>query len=103
MSTPKLQNPALNFSDFSDFLDFYQIPEMPYYSDKAFAIRDVEDLALHKAALELIYDSSGMEKYNSDDINSELYTKNLEGSIIINLDNITQMHDILFANQYLTI
>jgi hypothetical protein len=71
---------------------------MPRFSDKAFAIRDVEDLALHEAVLELLYDSSGND---SDSDDSEHYTK--EDSVIMDLDDIAQMHDTLFANRYLAI
>ena len=67
---------------------------MPRFSDKAYTVRDVDDLAQTELILEWLFDSSDTDDSGDEDMKPEAF--------IIDLEDIARMHDTLITNWYLS-
>ena len=67
---------------------------MPRFSDKAYTVRDVDDLAQTELILEWLFDSSDTDDSGDEDMKPEVF--------IIDLEDIARMRDTLITNRYLS-
>src|SRR5437764_243275 len=68
------------------------------FSDRAHAIRDIDDLATQEIFLECLFDDFDTEE-DETDCNGE---PDLDDTIILDLESIALICDILFSNRYLS-
>ena len=67
---------------------------MPRFSDKAYTVRDVDDLAQTELILEWLFDSSDTDDSGDEDMKPEAF--------IMDLEDIARMRDTLITNRYLS-